>query len=95
MYLYYSGTWFSRGIIFIAGMISEGFGHVINVSSIWGKGAPSSRSAYASAKFAIIGLMDTIRHEVSMLFQSVQQGFINVGMTESNPLPILVQSWVI
>ena len=46
-------------------MIKEGFGHVINISSIWGKGAPSNRIAYASAKFAIIGCMDSLRHEVS------------------------------
>ena len=45
-------------------MIKGGFGHVINISSIWGKAAPSNRSAYASAKFAIIALMDSIRHEV-------------------------------
>ena len=46
------------------GMIKGRFGHVINISSIWGKAAPSNRSAYASAKFAIIALMDSIRHEV-------------------------------
>ena len=45
-------------------MVSSGFGHVINISSIWGKAAPSNRSAYSSAKFAIIGLMDSIRYEV-------------------------------
>ena len=48
-------------------MIDRGFGHFVNISSIWGKGAPSNRSAYASAKFAIIGLMDCIRHEVRMV----------------------------
>ena len=33
--------------------LNAGFGHVINISSIWGKAAPSNHSAYASAKFAI------------------------------------------
>ena len=47
------------------GMVRGGFGHVINISSIWGKCAPSNRSAYSSAKFGIIGLMDAVRYEVN------------------------------
>ena len=48
------------------GMIKNGFGHVINISSIWGKAAPSNRSAYSSAKFGLIALMDSIRYEVAI-----------------------------
>ncbi len=47
------------------GMIKNGFGHVINISSIWGKAAPSNRSAYSAAKFGLIALMDSIRYEVN------------------------------
>ncbi len=52
-------------------MVEEGFGHVINVSSIWGKAGPSNRSAYSSAKFAIIGLMDCVRNEVLVLIKVI------------------------
>ncbi|XP_064397214.1 dehydrogenase/reductase SDR family member 7-like isoform X2 [Halichondria panicea] len=45
-------------------MIKDGFGHIINISSIWGKAAPSNRSAYSSAKFGLIALMDSIRYEM-------------------------------
>ena len=45
-------------------MVENGFGHVVNISSIWGRAGPSNRSSYSSAKFAIIGLMDCVRNEV-------------------------------
>ena len=46
------------------GMVANKFGHVVNISSIWGKVGPSNRSSYSSAKFAIAGLMDCVRNEV-------------------------------
>ena len=52
------------------GMVQEGFGHIINISSIWGKAAPSNRSPYSSAKFALIGLMDSVRYEVIIMSAS-------------------------
>ncbi len=45
-------------------MVDNHFGHIVNISSIWGKAGPSNRSSYSSAKFAIVGLMDCIRNEV-------------------------------
>ncbi len=50
-------------------MIKDGFGHIINISSIWGKAAPSNRSAYSSAKFGLIALMDSIRYEVMRIYK--------------------------
>lgn len=43
-------------------MLSSGFGHVVNVSSIAGKFGV--RTSYSAAKFGIIGMMDSLRCEV-------------------------------
>ena len=74
-----------------AGMIKEGFGHIVNVSSIWGKAAPSNRSAYASAKFGIIGLMDSIRYEVRMntIWGGVDHGSVKSAIFCSHCSPWL------
>ena len=47
------------------GMISAGFGHIVNISSIAGKMGLPLRTAYSASKFAIIGMMDALRLEVS------------------------------
>lgn len=46
------------------GMVSQGFGHIVNISSVAGKMAVPVRSSYAAAKHAIIGMMDGVRLEV-------------------------------
>ena len=46
------------------GMLSTGFGHVVNVSSIAGKISTYCRSSYCAAKFGLNGMMDALRHEV-------------------------------
>ena len=48
-------------------MVKEGYGHIVNISSIAGKGANPGRSAYCSAKFAMFGLMDAVRYEVCVV----------------------------
>lgn len=47
-----------------AGMMSSGFGHVVNISSVAGKFGTSLRTSYAAAKFGMMGMMDTLRCEV-------------------------------
>jgi len=54
-------------IIILTGMIEEGFGHIVNISSIAGKSGGPRFTAYSSAKFAIFGLMDSVRYEVENL----------------------------
>ncbi len=65
-YLYFIKVPLSFKACVYLGMIDEGFGHVVNISSIAGKVGSPRRSSYSSAKFAIFGLMDCIRHEVSV-----------------------------
>lgn len=56
----------SLNIVPGAGMIKEGYGLVVNISSIAGKAAISGRTAYCPAKFAVFGLMDSVRYEVCL-----------------------------
>ena len=49
-----------------AGMIKDGFGHIVNISSIAGKYGNPGYTTYSSAKFAIFGLMDSLRYEVRL-----------------------------
>ena len=46
------------------GMISSGFGHVVNVSSVAGKVATFFRTSYSAAKFGLNGMMGALHHEV-------------------------------
>ncbi|XP_064401240.1 dehydrogenase/reductase SDR family member 7-like [Halichondria panicea] len=48
----------------LPGMLSSGFGHVINISSIAGKFSLSRRTSYSGAKFGLNGMMDALRCEV-------------------------------
>ena len=48
----------------IVGMIDREFGHIVNISSVFGKSGIYSYSSYCAAKFAIFGLMDSVRYEV-------------------------------
>ena len=51
-------------LLIIIGMLSAGFGHVVNVSSIAGKVSTFCRTSYCAAKFGLNGMMDALRHEV-------------------------------
>ena len=45
-------------------MVTVGFGHIVNISSISGKMGMLKGSSYSASKFALIGLMDALRLEV-------------------------------
>ena len=59
-------------------MMSSGFGHVVNVSSIAGKFGSPSRTSYSAAKFGIIGLMDSLRYEVCTILESSNFEFVYI-----------------
>ena len=48
----------------VLGMLSSGFGHVINISSIMGKFSTGRKTSYSGAKFGLNGMMDSLRCEV-------------------------------
>ena len=74
MYIYYTYllTFMALDVhttyITFVGMVSSGFGHIVNISSTAGKMGAPLRSSYSATKFAILGLMESIRVEVKMLF---------------------------
>ena len=46
------------------GMLSQNFGHIVNISSIWGKSGAPLRGTYAPSKFALHGLTESLKWEV-------------------------------
>lgn len=42
----------------------QGFGHLINISSIFGIIAPPGQSTYCASKFAVKGFTESLRHEL-------------------------------
>jgi short-subunit dehydrogenase len=49
---------------FLPQLIKKGAGHIVNVSSIFGLFAVPTQAAYNSAKFAIRGFTEALRHEM-------------------------------
>lgn len=58
------------------------WGHIINVGSIVARRAPPFRGAYAATKFALVGLTEALRQELSMTGISVSLVFPVVTATE-------------
>ena len=52
-------------------MLKQGCGHIVNTSSIFGKLSVHSVTYYSAAKFALNGLMDSLRFEVSIVLYTV------------------------
>ena len=51
--------------VFLPILQKEESAHIVNLSSVFGLIAPSEQSAYASAKFAVRGFTESLRHELS------------------------------
>ena len=54
-----------------SGMLKQGGGQIVNTSSIAGKAGYVLRTYYCASKHALIGLMDSLRFEVSLDTNSV------------------------
>ena len=52
-------------------MLSSGFGHVVNMSSIGGKLGTYRGSSYSAAKFGLNGMMDALCHEVECTYMYI------------------------
>lgn len=52
-------------VVFLPGMLKQGSGHIVNTSSVFGIVPVPFETYYCAAKFALNGLMDSLRFEVS------------------------------
>jgi len=66
-------------------MKNNGWGRIINISSIWGKISKEQRASYSTSKFAIDGMTAALASEVArdgILVNCVAPGFIQTQLTE-------------
>ncbi len=81
---------------FVPSMAARRTGHVVNISSMAGKITTPYLGAYCATKFAVVGLTDTIRQELSgsgVGFTIVCPGYVSTGMFEGAKPP-LGSKWV-
>lgn len=50
--------------LFLPVFRGQGFGHIINISSVFGFIAPPGQSTYCASKFAVRGFTESLRHEL-------------------------------
>lgn len=68
-------------------MIEQGWGRVVNISSVWGKISKQGRASYSASKFGIDGLTLSMANEFAsqgILCNCVAPGFIDTEMTWNN-----------
>ncbi len=53
--------------------------HIVNISSIYGIVAPSGQTAYSSAKFAVRGFSESLRHELQGSASPVRLSVVHPG----------------
>jgi short-subunit dehydrogenase len=58
--------------------------HIVNLSSIFGIVAPPGQTAYASAKFAVRGFSEALRHELEMANRPVRLSVVHPGGVATN-----------
>ena len=58
--------------------------HIVNLSSIFGIVAPPGQTAYASAKFAVRGFSESLRHELQMAESPIKLSVVHPGGVATN-----------
>jgi len=70
----------------VPSMCKKGWGRIVNIGSVWGKVAKSQRGSYATSKFALDGMTNTLAAEVAadgVLVNCVAPGFIDTELTRT------------
>ena len=58
--------------------------HIVNISSIYGIVAPPGQTAYSSAKFAVRGFSESLRHELQVAESPVRLSVVHPGGVLTN-----------
>ena len=69
-------------------MVEQGFGRIVNISSVVGQSGNFGQANYASAKAGLIGLTKTVALEVAkrgVTVNAIAPGFIETDMTKAMP----------
>ena len=71
-------------------MIEQGYGRVLNISSIWGVVAKAGRVTYSMSKTGIIGMTRTLAVELAphgVLVNALAPGYVSTELTLQNNTP--------
>ena len=69
---------------FLPQLAKQKAAHIVNVSSIFGIVAPPGQTAYSSAKFAIRGFSESLRHELQLAASPVRLSVVHPGGIKTN-----------
>jgi short-subunit dehydrogenase len=69
---------------FLTHLATRPQGHVVNISSIYGIVAPPGQTAYSSAKFAVRGFSESLRHELQAANSPVRLSVVHPGGVSTN-----------
>jgi NAD(P)-dependent dehydrogenase (short-subunit alcohol dehydrogenase family) len=69
---------------FVPDMVSRNNGYIVNVASVAAFLAPIGMSAYVASKHAVIGLSETMHHELAVRANEVGISVVCPGMVDTN-----------
>ena len=69
---------------FLSHLATRPEAHIVNVSSIYGIIAPPGQTAYSSAKFAVRGFSEALRHELQAASSPVRLSVVHPGGVSTN-----------
>jgi short-subunit dehydrogenase len=69
---------------FLPHLVAQREAHIVNLSSIYGIVAPPGQTAYSSAKFAVRGFSESLRHELQAAGSPVRLSVVHPGGVSTN-----------